>query len=346
MNKRALLTICLVLFFSISVFAASSDASYPELPYKERIFPRGLIPSSHAPSIAESPDGELLVVWHASWNPKAVIWSSRKPAGADKWTMPSIINRTIGRGNKNPVLYLGKNKKLFLFWADEKKFIFKIIMDRLQVKTSEDFGHTWSKTRDVGITWFLPRTHPVTLDNGDIVLPIYTDLSTSSASAVSKDGGMTWQGPNYMLFFFGIQPTIIQRSDSSLFALMRTGMWPRLAWQAESANGGRSWKNQKLSNVENPGYSLEMIKLKSGNIVLAFNDSKKKRSSLSLALSYDGGRTWPCVRTIEDEPGNVFGYPSVVQARNGLIHVVYSADGRNNIVHFVADEKWLEAGRR
>ncbi|MDD5135905.1 MAG: exo-alpha-sialidase [Candidatus Omnitrophica bacterium] len=338
MSKKIFAAIGLMLFLSAPAFAEAES-----LPKKELIFAPGLITSPHAPSIAEMPDGELFVVWHASWFPKAVIMGSRKPAGSDKWTLPSVVNRTRKYGNKNPVLYLNKDKRLFLFWTEEKRLIFKVIRDKIRMKTSSDFGRTWDEPRDAGkLTWFLTRTHPVDLDDGRVILPIYTDLSTSSAAAISKDGGFTWSGPKYLLFLFGIQPTIIQRSDSTLFALMRTGMWPRLAWQAISYNRGQSWKDRRWSNIQNPGFSLEMIKLKSGNVALAFNDSKTDRSSLSLALSCDEGRTWPYVRTIECKARHVYGYPSIIQDKRGLIHVVYSYDNRTSIAHFVTDEEWIK----
>ena len=342
MNKRLFVLITLMLLISNPLFAETKVAPYPNLPYKELIFPPGQIPSSHAPSIVELPSGELFAVWHASWSPYSVIWSSRRPVDSGKWTTPMIINHNPEAGNKNPVLYLDQDKKLWLFWGDEKRLWFKLIKDTIRVKTSQDFGHTWSEARDLGnFSWFLPRTHPIRLQDGQLILPIYTDLSTSSAAAISKDGGLTWMGPQYILFFFGIQPTIIQRSDSSLFALMRTGMWPRLCWQAVSEDLGRSWKDQRVSGVKNPGFSIEIIKLKSGNVVMAFNDSRTSRSSLSLALSRDEGKTWPYVRMIECKAGHVYGYPSILQDINGLIHALYSYDNRSSIAHFVTDEEWL-----
>ncbi|MFA5143521.1 MAG: exo-alpha-sialidase [Candidatus Omnitrophota bacterium] len=328
--------------YAPSLAHAGESGPYPELPYKEFIFPLGLIPSSHASSIAELPNGDLYAVWHASWAPKSVIWGSRRPAGGDKWTLPSIINRTPGHGNKNPVLYFGPDEKLWLFWGIEKRWPFKIIEDTIWLKKSSDFGRTWDEAGAVKVLpWFLGRTHPIKLQDGSILLPVYTDLCTSSAAVISRDCGLTWKGPRYILFFFGIQPTIIQRPDLSLFALMRTGTWPRFAWQAVSRDGGRSWKEQRLSNVRNPGFSLEMIKLDSGNVVMAFNNARTDRDSLSIALSRDGGRTWPHVRMIECKAGHVYGYPSVIQDKHGLIHVVYSYDNRNTIAHFVTNEQWL-----
>lgn len=319
---------------------------YPELPHREFIFPSKSAHSSHASSIVELPDGELLAVWYAppEGSPHAAIWHSRRPAGSDGWTTPSIVVRAFGHSNKNPVLYLGRDNKLFLFWAVERRWL-KLVKDTIRMKTSDDFGRTWSEERDVdGLAWFLPRNHPIRLHNGDIVLPIYTDLSTSSAVAISKDDGLTWKGPKYILLFFGIQPTIIERSDRSLFTLMRCGMPPRLAWQATSDDAGNSWRGLRYSNVDNPGTSLEMIKLDNGHVVLVSNDSKQDLRKLTIALSLDEGRTWPYKRIIESGTKEPNTYPSVMQDRYGLIHVLYSYNGRDTIAHFVTDEEWIKGG--
>jgi predicted neuraminidase len=323
--------------------------AYPKLPYREFIFPLNKVPSSHSPGIVELPGGELFAVWYAPGpgsNNKGVIWGSRRPPGARRWTTPFIVNQTANRSNKNPVIYLTRDKKLLLFWSEEERF-FKWPRDRLRMKTSQDSGRTWGEVRPIGTpTGFLPRTHPVTLHDGRILLPIYTDFFTSSAVISSGDGGLTWGNLRWILFFWGIQPTIIQRSDSSLFALTRTGMWPRLSWQAVSTDGGNSWKGQRVSRIKNPGSSIEMAKLRDGHVVLVFNDSKTDRAGLSIALSCDDGRTWACRRVIEYKPGRVNCYPSVIQDAYGLIHVVYSYDGRQTIAHFVTDERWIEGGRR
>jgi len=335
-----------VVFFAASLVDAAANAvdTYPRLPYKELIFIPGTLPSSHAPSIVSLPDGELFTVWYAatSSSSHAAIWGSRRLPGAKEWTTPYIIQETPGFSNKNPVLYLNRDKKLFLFWVEEKRW-FKWPVDTLRMKVSKDLGRTWTEVRNFGVpAGFLVRTHPITLHDGRIVLPLYADSSTSSAISISADGGSTWTSPKYILFFFGIQPTIIQRSDLSLFALTRTGMWPRRSWQSESYNLGRSWGRQRVSTVKNPGCSLEMIKLKSGNVALVFNDSRTSREGLSIALSHDEGKTWPHVRVIEFEAGSINIYPSIIQDSRGLIHVVYAYDCRTSIAHFVTDEKWIE----
>lgn len=320
-------------------------SSYSKLPYKELIFPTKKLRSSHAPSIVELPNGELFAVWYAETPliSDVAIWGSRRPVDAHEWTTPSVIHNTSVRADKNPVLYLDKDKKLWLFWAVEKGKSKLWRADTLRMKISKDFGHTWGEAYNFGTPpGVLPRTHPIRLHNGWVIFPLYVDWNTSSAVVISKDGGLTWGRLKYVLPLMGTQPTVIQRSDLSLFALMRSGMWPRQSWQAVSKNFGDDWKSYRVSGVKNPGSSLEMIKLRNGHVVLVFNDSKKNRSNLSIALSYDEGKSWAHVKAIENKPGHNYSYPSIAQDRLGLIHVLYSYDNLTNIAHFVTNEQWIE----
>ena len=322
---------------------AQGDPDHNKLPFKELIFALNESEDSHAPSIIELPDGDLFAVWYAKvlGTGTTGIWGGRRNGSSTAWTDICAINSTPGRANKNPVLCLTKEKKLLLIWVEEVRW-HKWKRDILRIKRSDDLGRTWSAAEDLGdFRGFLTKNHPLVLPNGEIILPVYTDWSTSSAVISSKDGGLTWSKPSFLMYLFGTQPTIIERDDSSLFALMRTGMPPRLAWQAVSFDLGKAWSVRKLSSVKNPGASLEMVKLKNGKIVLAFNDSKDSRKKLSLALSEDGGRTWGPSKIIASSDQDSNCYPSIIQDRNGLIHVVYVHDGRRGIGHFVTDEKWI-----
>ena len=331
-----------------SVVASEAASPYPKLPSKELILPSGKLHSCHSPSIVELPDGTLFVVWYAQepGDPDTDIWCARKPANTNKWTSPYVIADTPKMADKNPTLYLRQDGKLLLFWVVQKYTSKWYHGDTIHVKTSSDFGYTWDEGRAIGTPpGFLIRTNPVKLYDDSLVLPIYADWCNFSAVVISKDDGLTWGKPKWILPFLGIQPTIIQRSDSSLFTLMRTGAWPRQAWQAESKDNGNTWINQRVSSINNPNSSLEMATLRNGHIVLAFNDSKKYRYSFSLALSMDGGKTWPYVKMVECKNNHLYGYPDIIQDKQGLIHVIYSYDSETSIAHFVTDEEWIKSKR-
>ena len=59
-----------------------------------------------------------------------------------------------------------------------------------------------------------------------------------------------------------------------------------------------------------------------------------------MALSEDNGVTWPHQRLLESGPGE-FSYPSIIQAEDGLLHVVYT-HRRTAIQHVVMSLEWIE----
>ena len=71
----------------------------------------------------------------------------------------------------------------------------------------------------------------------------------------------------------------------------------------------------------------------------------------ALALSDDEGVSWKHTRRLAQAApgaGESFSYPSLIQGRDGRIHVTYScsAPGGNSIAHAAVDLDWIRAGSR
>jgi hypothetical protein len=78
------------------------------------------------------------------------------------------------------------------------------------------------------------------------------------------------------------------------------------------------------------------------------------KPNLLLLLLTDGGKTWPYLRHLEqdlnEDPSkrSAFAYPSIIQGRDGTIHVIYSLHKKEkqgeSIKHVALDEAWIAAG--
>ena len=91
----------------------------------------------------------------------------------------------------------------------------------------------------------------------------------------------------------------------------------------------------------NPNAAVDLIKLRSGKILLIYNDCFVGRNPLTLALSSDGEKTFPIKRNILATGKGNFGYPVIFQAKDGKIHAVWTSEGRKVVNHAVFDEGWI-----
>jgi predicted neuraminidase len=198
--------------------------------------------------------------------------------------------------------------------------------------------------------WFT-RTHPLQLPSGRILVPMYSDGFSFGIMAISDDGGVTWTGSEPIVGAGGVQPTVVRRNDGSLVAYLRdNGPPPKRALISVSRDDGVSWTTARDSDFPNPGTSLEVVRLRDGNWLLVGNDIEEGRYSLVAALSDDEGATWKWRRHLDGNPQKAstdqYHYPSVIQAKDGSIHVTYSyfVSGGKSIKHVRFEEDWIRAG--
>ena len=168
-----------------------------------------------------------------------------------------------------------------------------------------------------------------------MVVPLYSDGFDCSLFAISDDSGENWIFSNPVLGGAGIQPTIAIGKDSILVAYLRdNGPPPQRMQRTESRDRGVTWSIPKDDILPNPGAGFDLVTLKTGEWVMVFNDTEKGRHNLTVALSNDEGKSWKWKHAIENDereknPTSSH-YPSVIQGRDGRIHVSYSFH-RNDI---------------
>ena len=193
---------------------------------------------------------------------------------------------------------------------------------------------------------WMPRVHLTTLPSGRWLLPLYTDTFSCSLVLRSDDQGETWQASTPIIGWGNIQPSIVRRDDGTLVAYMRDNGPFGFIRESSSSDQGETWGPVSNSPLPNPGAGVEAIRLASGRWVMVYNDTTKGRHSLALSLSEDEGRTWTRTRHLaKAEPeARSFHYPSILQARDGAIHVTYThgnQPGGSTIDHGVVTEDWL-----
>ena len=197
---------------------------------------------------------------------------------------------------------------------------------------------------------WMPRTHLNVLPSGRILFPLYSDGFYVCLMAISDDGGKNWRASSPIVGPCLNQPSVVRKKDGTLVAYMRSeGVMRGFAQVSESKDDGETWSTAVLSDIPNPNASLEAIALQDGRWVMAFNDLQKGRNSLALAMSDDEGKTWKWKRHLDRDKNGQYHYPSLIQTRDGLIHISYTyqpgAGGGKSIKHAAVNADWIEAGK-
>jgi predicted neuraminidase len=181
--------------------------------------------------------------------------------------------------------------------------------------------------------------------------------------AITDDWGKTWKTSTPLIGGGNIQPSIVKRSDGSLYTLMRdNGPPPKRLHQSVSRDRGETWEGVTDSALPNPGSGAEVMRLRNGHWALVYNDTEQGRHSLAVSISDDEGKTWKWKRHLESEKAGPdagrFHYPSIIQAADGSLHASYSyhlsekgaekdAEGKprhKSIKHAHFNEAWVVAG--
>ena len=146
-------------------------------------------------------------------------------------------------------------------------------------------------------------------------------------------------------------------------------------WWSESLNGGRSWSAALATEFPNNDMSIQAAVLGNGALLLAFNPLNERAYRLSIAVSLDGGKSWPIIRDLEcagcdgdngdkirrssfESGGNngpEFSSPSILEGDDGRVHVTYvysrsstadmgdplSEGLRDTVKYVVLDQRYL-----
>ena len=103
----------------------------------------------------------------------------------------------------------------------------------------------------------------------------------------------------------------------------------------------------KATSLPNNNSGTDAVTLKDGRQLLVYNHVKPPataaegrgvRTPLNVAISKDG-KHWLAAAVLEDAPGE-YSYPSVIQAKDGRVHIVYTWK-REKIKHVVIDPSKL-----
>lgn len=314
-------------------------------------------PMAHCATLCPLPDGTLLAAWFGGTfetAPDVAILGARRDPAQQAWSAPQILVDHPGRALGQPVFLAHPDGELWLFfvvvmepaveampynalpplagWVSAQPF----------VQRSADGGRTWdAPMRVMDYPGLMFRSRPLWLADR-VIVPVYDETTWQSRMMISEDGGQSWRLTEPISTPQGnIHPCLVELPDGRLLAYLRTGGRGGVIWRTESPDRGDTWTQPTPTPIPNPNSGLDLLRLQSGRLVLAFNNHDRRRTPLCVALAEEDEQ-WRWVRTLEDGPGE-FSYPTLIQSPDGDIHMVYTYQ-RQHIHYARFDERWLLEG--
>ena len=176
----------------------------------------------------------------------------------------------------------------------------------------------------------------------------------------SDDGGSTWQTSDPVPAMGTGEATVAELSDGRIYYNSRRhwapeGVNPLRRWTAWSEDGGATWKELAICDVlpdgpQNTNYGcmggLVRLPVEDKDILIYSNcDSPGGRSHGTVWASFDGGKTWPLKRLVQE---GSFAYSSLTAGRpatksEGWIYLHFESGG-SKVARF--NLSWLLKGEK
>lgn len=305
---------------------------------------------------------------------------SRLPKGSSQWSKAEIVAQDPKLAFGNPVLFEPSAGLLWLFYTSQAADAGQSNAQILN-RTSHDNGKSWSgATVMFAKPGSFDRQRLVVSDSGWLFPIYYTPEHSAdhySSVQISKDEGLNWNECVVPDSNGLVQPDLVEVSPRHfmLFFRSRYADWI----YASHSQDGCSWAKPQPTQLPNNNSSIQVAHLRNGHLVMAFNNIQATttrgkptdyaRFPMSVALSIDGGQTWPWVRDVDigqdvpqekvpitmagihvsDEKKEFFwhlidySYPSIIETSDRIIHMSYTFR-RRTIKYASFRESWIKRG--
>lgn len=336
--RKKLFLICLVAFCLRQPLTGQNLSPTPVVS-SMLIFPEQSL-HVHSSCLVSLPNGDLLVAWFEGSGERTAddvrIMGARLKKNAASWSRPFLMADTYGIPDCNPVLFLGKDKKLFLVWIAVQANQWESSI--LKYRTSDHYDDAAAPVWD----W----QGNILLKPGD---EFESELQRKFKDLPSQTAGWAAYAPRYdqMIMEAGkdkakrslgwmtrISPLILP-DGKILLPLYSDGF--NLSLIAISGDGGKTWK-PSLPVVGRGNVQPALIRKDDGTIVAYMRDNGDAPGRVQLAESHDGGQSWSAARKT-DIPNTAS--VTVCRLKDGRWAFVGNdeSDGRYRLSLYLSDDE-------
>lgn len=295
----------------------------------------------HSSSIIELPNGDLLSCWFEGSGERNAndvqIKGARLKKGNNKWSMPFLMADTPGQPDCNPVLFVDKSNKLWLYWivVQANKWETSILkyrtstnylkegapkwewQDVILLKPEEEFADTikekFKSMKSRGLAWaeYAPQYETMIYDAAKDKKKRETGWMTRIHPAVLPGGRILLP-----LYSDGFNMSIIAISDDQ----------------------GKTWK-PSLPIVGYGNIQPSIVQKKDGSLVAFMRDNGDSPGRILKSISKDDGYSWTAAKKSDlINPGTSV---DAIKLKNGNWVMVYNdlEDGRYSVAISLSDDE-------
>ncbi|PSK98417.1 putative neuraminidase [Murinocardiopsis flavida] len=312
--------------------------------------------SEQNPLLFPAPGGELWLLYtaqHAGDQDTAEVRVRTSADNGRTWSPPRTLVPASPAGGvfvRQPVVVLDSGRWLLPVFHCVRPTEGRWVGDHdtSGLLVSDDGGATW---RHQEIPDSTGRVHMnIVPTGGATLLALFRSRWADAVyESRSDDGGGTWSAP---------VPTALPNNNSSIQATRLDDGRIALVYNASSAADATERRTSLYDEIGADGLAAAPAPAPAaapapGSGRTAFWGAP--RAPLTLALSPDGGRTWPVRRDVEVGDGycitndsrggrnRELSYPSVVQTGDGAVHIAFTYF-RQAIKHVRVDRDWAAGG--
>jgi len=340
---------------ALIIFLASTAAQAAPFFKSDVVFPPKGFGRPHGASLVELSNGDVMATWFSSkeeTTSDAAIFGSVWRHADGEWRPPrTVIPSGYSKSVGNTALFRDDDGIIWMFFASVRVGGWSgAVVDYVQ---SRDDGKTWSEGKNlVGWLGNLPRNLPIRVGDHQMLVPLFVDfwyeadlVGSYTALLKYRDGKILKKKYATLDDTDSIQPTVVKLDDGRILMLTRDKS-DRFIRKSYSKDGGESWSSAAMTTLPNPGSAISAIYIKEIKaVLLVYNHSREGRNPLSLAVSLDRGKTFRRIADLQYKHGDKkasFSYPTALRTSAGMIHVIWSHDGRATLKHVRFNLDWLK----
>jgi hypothetical protein len=282
------------------------------------------------PSIAQAPNGDLLAVFSggrtAHISPDGKVQMTRSTDGGKTWSEAVTIYDT-SIDDRDAGIIQTKEGTMLVSWFTGPG-------------GGEWQGHWTIRSEDNGLTWDEPVRTEVTTPHGPTQLSdgrlVFVGQRPHESHGEeydvgiqeSRDDGRSWQTlgafpvPKDAKMLAYDECHVVECADGKVVIGFRDCFKPHKMRQAESTDGGRTWSDPWVTDIE--GYPPHLIRLRNDWLVAVYAKRWEPFGQYA-CISKDNGKTWEVEREVKlaGAAKKDMGYPASVELENGSIWTVY-----------------------